>query len=538
MADVTLADGTVLTSGVAGTNVEAPTGVVYVIPSDKAPAGWGDKIVKALGNLAILKTGSPHTYPEKSSPVNADSILLSDSEDSNNIKKVLIQNLATVPQTSAPTLSTLNQIVEGTSSNQTISNYSATTTYTIQNESNCSVVRTDDNIEVTVGLVTADTPASFEITAQESGETVSSITTSSFTILNITIVGDDAVPNVRGDGSIIASGYLFPLASQGGAETDWAKYQNVVTQDESNNIMNSYSNPTVTLNTLDVSNGDVVYIVDGTTVTEHTLSNVVNGILDPDGANNTSTTSIVPTKTANDSSIFSSSVASTSNATFKAFNNIFSDGLPWYALTGTNEYIGYIHSSSIIVNKYTITSANTANSVRNPKDFELRGSNDTTNGIDGTWAVLDSRIGETSWTEYETRTFTFINSTPYKAYKLFVYTSEDGINGVAVIELEIIEAQDTLTTADLSSPPANVDKIFLKPRVVTALEATGGITNTPTDFDALPTEWQEDTLSTATYSNPNLTTTFSEVVDGGRDLQVATDIDVATLQTDLWKEGI
>lgn len=68
-----------------------------------------------------------------------------------------------------------------------------------------------------------------------------------------------------------------------------------------------------------------------------------------------------------------------------------------------------------------------------PKDWTFQGSNDSTNGTDGTWTTLDTRSGQTSpnGTHY-----TFSNSTAYSRYRLNVSAVQSG-NLVAISRIEI-----------------------------------------------------------------------------------------------------
>ena len=96
--------------------------------------------------------------------------------------------------------------------------------------------------------------------------------------------------------------------------------------------------------------------------------------------------------------------------------------------------------SAQVVNKYTVANSGRVNIPdRAPKDWTMQGSN---NG--STWTTLSTVIGETSWTQGETRTFTFTNSTAYLYYKLDI-TANNGNAATEVGEIEFIEAQNTAT---------------------------------------------------------------------------------------------
>ncbi len=68
-----------------------------------------------------------------------------------------------------------------------------------------------------------------------------------------------------------------------------------------------------------------------------------------------------------------------------------------------------------------------------PKDFNLEGSNDTTNGADGTWIVVDTKINVSFQKEVWTR-FELNKSVSYKAYRLNISRTHS-TNGVMISEL-------------------------------------------------------------------------------------------------------
>ena len=68
-----------------------------------------------------------------------------------------------------------------------------------------------------------------------------------------------------------------------------------------------------------------------------------------------------------------------------------------------------------------------------PKDFNLEGSNDTTNGADGTWIVVDTKNNVSFQKEVCTR-FELNKSVSYKAYRLNI-SRTNNTNGVMISEL-------------------------------------------------------------------------------------------------------
>ena len=72
--------------------------------------------------------------------------------------------------------------------------------------------------------------------------------------------------------------------------------------------------------------------------------------------------------------------------------------------------------------QYTMTSANDA-ATRDPKDWQLLGSNDSTN-----WITLDTRTGETFPSRLMTKTYTTTNTTAYIYYKLNITANNGSAN--------------------------------------------------------------------------------------------------------------
>jgi hypothetical protein len=172
--------------------------------------------------------------------------------------------------------------------------------------------------------------------------------------------------------------------------------------------------------------------------------------LDPDGANNTSTTNSFPALTSNTSEYASYGVAfgsvpySVSAPIWHAFNEVYTTS----NITGTfgthtlaNPMVGFLYNTPIVSNKYIINGSNYGSELdASPRTWTFQGSTDTTDGTDGNWDTLDTRTNETGWSTAEARTYTFTNSTAYKAYKLVV-TATNGDATLFLSGLKIIEAQ-------------------------------------------------------------------------------------------------
>jgi chitodextrinase len=114
----------------------------------------------------------------------------------------------------------------------------------------------------------------------------------------------------------------------------------------------------------------------------------------------------------------------------KAFDN--NNSTKWLDVTN-NTWIQYRFGGGkkYAVSKYTITSANDESS-RDPKDWNLAGSNDGTN-----WTTLDTRFGQTWASRFEKKSFTFTNATAYEYYKLNI-TANNGAGYTQLAEIEYI----------------------------------------------------------------------------------------------------
>ena len=107
---------------------------------------------------------------------------------------------------------------------------------------------------------------------------------------------------------------------------------------------------------------------------------------------------------------------------------IIQGGLPY-------EY-GYIFPSDKIVNKVKIT---IQNATRAPKDFKIQGSNDTTDGSDGTWNTLFSITGETGWVNEEERIYSFESNQAFIGFKIKTTDNQSDNAYASISNVELIE---------------------------------------------------------------------------------------------------
>ena len=118
----------------------------------------------------------------------------------------------------------------------------------------------------------------------------------------------------------------------------------------------------------------------------------------------------------------------------KAFDN--TTATKWLDFSPSGSWIQYQYASSKIstVTEYTLTSANDAQE-RDPTNWNLLGSN---NG-GASWVTLDTRSGELFTARFQTRSFSFSNSTGYNIYRLSITALRGPTpNSVQLAEIELI----------------------------------------------------------------------------------------------------
>jgi len=130
------------------------------------------------------------------------------------------------------------------------------------------------------------------------------------------------------------------------------------------------------------------------------------------------TVTFVPNMEANSSLghiAFASSAYSNGNGAYQAFNETSGS---YYSSNSKTGYVGIILNTPKKLFRYKITSVNPTGML--PTNFRILGSNDTTDGSNGTWDLLDNRIGIIFSSTTEVKTFELNETTkPYKSYKLF-----------------------------------------------------------------------------------------------------------------------
>ncbi|KRF10265.1 hypothetical protein ASG89_01665 [Paenibacillus sp. Soil766] len=120
----------------------------------------------------------------------------------------------------------------------------------------------------------------------------------------------------------------------------------------------------------------------------------------------------------------------------KAFDN---SKTTKYCIPHGSAWIQYqfANGSKFAINRYRLTSANDNPTTRDPKSWTVKGSNDGVN-----WTTLDTRSNESFPLRFQTKEYTFNNSTAYE-YIRMEYTS----NGGAEFQLAEVELFDYVNVA-------------------------------------------------------------------------------------------
>jgi fibronectin type 3 domain-containing protein len=103
-----------------------------------------------------------------------------------------------------------------------------------------------------------------------------------------------------------------------------------------------------------------------------------------------------------------------------------------------------------IVTRYDITSANDVPN-RDPKTWQLLGSNNGT-----TWTTLDTRVGETFSSRFQTRQYSLTNTKAYRYFKLNILSnlSANSADGIQLSELALISQGPEPAPSDPTPPAA------------------------------------------------------------------------------------
>lgn len=149
--------------------------------------------------------------------------------------------------------------------------------------------------------------------------------------------------------------------------------------------------------------------------------------------------SIVPILTSNTSSAegvaFSSSNAGGAFLAWAAFDGKTTTYMRTSVGQNTGQ-VGFLFSNPKKVIKYTVSNYTPMSNIM-ATSWELQGSNDTTNGIDGTWTILDTKLSQVWGTVAETKEYDIPNNKEYKSYRLNL-TGNTGGATIGIGELNFV----------------------------------------------------------------------------------------------------
>ncbi|MGR6760457.1 hypothetical protein ACU1JV_01245 [Paenibacillus sp. T2-29] len=158
--------------------------------------------------------------------------------------------------------------------------------------------------------------------------------------------------------------------------------------------------------------------------------------------NKISDTTIIPKMTNNaaPSGLAFSKGALGINEAYLAFNQ--TDETEGYCSTSSSGgvgFLGYKFTTPKIVGKYAVRNGTLTSYNRLPKNWTFEGSNDSTNGFDGTWEVLDRQSKQIWSTPTTDKVFEIYNIKPFNVYRLNWTANNGATDYTSVGELKMFE---------------------------------------------------------------------------------------------------
>ncbi|MBU7316165.1 discoidin domain-containing protein [Paenibacillus oleatilyticus] len=215
--------------------------------------------------------------------------------------------------------------------------------------------------------------------------------------------------------------------------------------------------------------------------------------------NRPSETNSIPKMTSNTTPspfvVTASSVYSATYDAWKAFNGTISDVYDcWVSADGLkNGWIKFDFYSPKAICNYSIVNRNYSTAISTaPKDWTFEGSNN-----DSDWITLDVRSNETNWLISQKRTYSFLNNTKYRYYRLNV-TSNNGEAFIAIGDIEMMESVLANIYSDSGTYESNTLDLGQYFRQVKSISAIKGV---PTGTEVkVYTSTSTDNLTFSPYS--------------------------------------
>ncbi len=161
------------------------------------------------------------------------------------------------------------------------------------------------------------------------------------------------------------------------------------------------------------------------------------------------TDNVIPTMTSNTSPSGKASASSVYQNTDKSIQYIYfafdksTSSVSGWCSIGNKGWLSYEFENEKCITKYTIVARNASLYINQlPKDWTFEARKDETSD----WVVLDKQTNVTGWKIGVKKEFTFINSNPYKEYRINI-TANNGNALISIGELEMME-----TVSNIKSP--------------------------------------------------------------------------------------
>jgi mannose/fructose/N-acetylgalactosamine-specific phosphotransferase system component IIB len=359
--------------------------------------------------------------------IDASSITIEDSGDyfdSTNVEDALQEIGGALTKTATPILSGNTSAPEGSQQIITITNYSATATYTINVESG-SFVRDGANITWTLPAFTGvDDIHDLTVSAKDITDVIESDTaTFSMTVLDI-----------ESDQTILYEGGTINATT----------VPTIVNGTVANNKFEATADNAVFTTALvsqDVGDGDFVNAVP-------TMDSKAIGFgVYKSGADNTSTTTATEIHTADvgiNGTASASTTADSGNLAHEAFDR---DSTSQWSSSTPISWLQYQFNTAKAIDKVIIFN-DSINSDRMIKDFTIKASN--TGAFSGEEVTLTTVVGETNWGASESRIFTFTNSISYSYYRIDITANNGNVTYTHIAEVNFIESQAQYTNTSIT----------------------------------------------------------------------------------------
>jgi hypothetical protein len=140
--------------------------------------------------------------------------------------------------------------------------------------------------------------------------------------------------------------------------------------------------------------------------------------------------------------------ATSSNQNLGFASNAFDEDTStiWASNAGLPYDLEYDISTTTVVNKYKFTSSPSSAVGDTPSTWKFQGYNGSS------WTDLDSQAGQSGWSNTETRTYTFTNTTTYPKYRIHITANNSGAT-TRLAELQMFDTNSNKLASALSATP-------------------------------------------------------------------------------------